>query len=279
MNIIFSRKGFDTHSGGYPSPIFPDGTCYSLPIPGKYNIKKYSELEFEYDSDPIQKICNDLTNNSVKVNGKFKQCDYFDGKFTCHKDPCLIDDYLILGQTGSALGHLQNREVRKDDLFLFYGLFQKVEKTNGKWVYIDKPFHMIYAFMRVENLFLYDKNFTSKDEISKYSFLRKHPHMDDDFIGKYKKSGFFFGKTFRHFNFSTNRVLTDMDDYTKFSNWKLPIDFDFSEYISFIKKVYVKNGNAYLSHRGFGQEFVLNTDNMTQNEKNKTGNFIEYINS
>ena len=31
--LILSRKGFDSGSGGCPSPIFPDGTMFSLPIP------------------------------------------------------------------------------------------------------------------------------------------------------------------------------------------------------------------------------------------------------
>ncbi len=33
MQIILSRKGFDSASGGGPSPILPDGTLLSLPIP------------------------------------------------------------------------------------------------------------------------------------------------------------------------------------------------------------------------------------------------------
>jgi len=33
MKFILSRKGFDSKSGGYPSPIFPDGSLISLPIP------------------------------------------------------------------------------------------------------------------------------------------------------------------------------------------------------------------------------------------------------
>ena len=31
--LILSRKGFDSGSGGCPSPILPDGTMFSLPIP------------------------------------------------------------------------------------------------------------------------------------------------------------------------------------------------------------------------------------------------------
>ena len=46
--LVLSRKGFDTTSrknhpsgrvhpyGGVPSPIFPDGSLYSLPVPGEY---------------------------------------------------------------------------------------------------------------------------------------------------------------------------------------------------------------------------------------------------
>lgn len=33
MKIILSRKGFDSSVGGVASPLFPDGTLLSLPIP------------------------------------------------------------------------------------------------------------------------------------------------------------------------------------------------------------------------------------------------------
>jgi hypothetical protein len=35
--VILSRKGFDSSCGGYPSPILPDGTMISLPIPAGDN--------------------------------------------------------------------------------------------------------------------------------------------------------------------------------------------------------------------------------------------------
>ncbi|MCD6328671.1 hypothetical protein J7M28_14125, partial [bacterium] len=35
MRIIFSRKGFDAANGGVASPIFPDGSFCSLPIPSE----------------------------------------------------------------------------------------------------------------------------------------------------------------------------------------------------------------------------------------------------
>jgi len=33
MKVILSRKGFDSGYGGFPSPVLPDGTMLSLPIP------------------------------------------------------------------------------------------------------------------------------------------------------------------------------------------------------------------------------------------------------
>ena len=44
MKLILSRKGFDSSSGGYPSPIFPDDTLCSLPIPDCYSKIKYSDI-------------------------------------------------------------------------------------------------------------------------------------------------------------------------------------------------------------------------------------------
>ena len=38
MKIIISRKGFDSGSGGFPSPIMPDGTLLTTPIPERVNI-------------------------------------------------------------------------------------------------------------------------------------------------------------------------------------------------------------------------------------------------
>src|ERR1700678_123230 len=44
MKIILSRKGFDSSSGGVPSPIFPDGKILSLPIPDKSSTIAYNDI-------------------------------------------------------------------------------------------------------------------------------------------------------------------------------------------------------------------------------------------
>ena len=47
MKIILSRKGFDGTAGGVPSPIMPDGTLLSLPIPAKMDKLRYSDIQYE----------------------------------------------------------------------------------------------------------------------------------------------------------------------------------------------------------------------------------------
>ena len=47
MKIILSRKGFDAEYGGQPSPILPDGTLLSMPIPYPDEVIKYTDLHQE----------------------------------------------------------------------------------------------------------------------------------------------------------------------------------------------------------------------------------------
>jgi len=46
MKVILSRKGFDSKNGGMPSPILPDGTLLSLPIPSPLDTEKFSRLKY-----------------------------------------------------------------------------------------------------------------------------------------------------------------------------------------------------------------------------------------
>jgi len=44
VKIILSRKGFDSAAGGVPSPILPDGSLVSLPIPDKASKIAYQDI-------------------------------------------------------------------------------------------------------------------------------------------------------------------------------------------------------------------------------------------
>ena len=117
MKIIFSKKGFDTKFGGKPSPIFPDDSMVSLPIGDKKSGIKYADLS-SHNGYNIGELAAELT-------GKL----HYLSKWTAHLDPDLFDKTMarksgwhpVLGQDGSAYGHLRNEGVGSGDLFLFYG--------------------------------------------------------------------------------------------------------------------------------------------------------------
>ena len=62
MKFILSRKGFDSSNGGIASPILPDGTMLSLPIPvsgyprrkEKEYSYRYSDFEYNYNGHKLK---------------------------------------------------------------------------------------------------------------------------------------------------------------------------------------------------------------------------------
>ena len=55
-----SRKGFDSSYGGCPSPIFPDGAIYSLPIPGDDHAAVHHG-DLDHGNVNIGQVVEDLT--------------------------------------------------------------------------------------------------------------------------------------------------------------------------------------------------------------------------
>jgi hypothetical protein len=117
MKLIISRKGFDTGSGGGPSPIV-DGRPISLPIP----VGRGEGGGVTYDSIGL--------GDHVR-----------DPQALCHHDPFFHDGRVAFGQAGAAQGHLRNQAVGVGDIFLFFGLF--AERGGGEW------HHRIFGYLRV----------------------------------------------------------------------------------------------------------------------------------
>ena len=133
--LIISRKGFDSGSGGCPSPIFPDGTMFSLPIPSG-DEEAFADLQ--HGDIDITEVVSGITNGRMSRRGRV------------HLDPDLnFDAYRyrkdrpdwrqwrgMLGQAGIAQSHLNKQEVGDGDVFLFFGLYRRVEETALGWRFI-----------------------------------------------------------------------------------------------------------------------------------------------
>ncbi|MEX2803633.1 hypothetical protein AB3329_00755 [Streptococcus sp. H31] len=152
MKIILSRKGFDKSNGGFPSPILPDGTLLSLPIPAKNDFLTFDELE--YDGVAYADILRQLRGKEDEFNHSH-----------CHLDPDIrkqvrkisIPDWQpAFGQINSAQGFLRNQQVGLGDLFLFFGWFRQTEgdlKTGTLRFKKDAPdLSVIYGYLQIGDL-------------------------------------------------------------------------------------------------------------------------------
>jgi Nucleotide modification associated domain 3 len=152
MKIIFSRKGFDSTSGGAPSPII-DGVPYGLPIPTD-----------RYPSASTYRHLG-LGDALSKVKSKSKVDD------PCHEDPMFWDDRCAFGQTGASQGILKNKGVREGDVFLFFGLFKELGS--------DDRHHRIFCYLKVEKKFAIDPPAKGEEvwcRLKVEGAPRRHPH-------------------------------------------------------------------------------------------------------
>jgi len=142
VRIIFSRKGFDTGSGGAASPII-DGRPVSLPIPtSRRSVTTYADVGL---GEPVEQVTRGRIGRS----------------HLCHEDPMFIGSECLFGQCGAAQSHLRNMGVGVGDTFLFFGLFAH-ERTGERH-------HRIFGYLRVSEVVS-----PSTDDLGHLD--RPHPH-------------------------------------------------------------------------------------------------------
>ena len=144
MKVIFSRKGFDWSNGNSPSPVMPDGTLLSIPIPSNDNVS-LDELFYNEKSyaDIMEEIRRYMSYQDVSV----------------HLDPDIRKNNRSLpegwvpafGQNGAAESHLENEGVGIGDLFLFFGWFSLTKEKKGVLKYDRKnmDLHIMWGYLQV----------------------------------------------------------------------------------------------------------------------------------
>ena len=165
MKIILSRKGFDSSSGGYPSPI-TDGKMLSLPIPRVEDKLRYSEIHAPNGKSYAEIMMELGADNRITGKG-------------AHLDPDLVAGWRpAFGHTQGkqATSHLENQDVKAGDLFLFFGWFQQTKQVNGLLCYqhdisgFDDGFHAIFGYLEID-----EKIYVNEDtELPRW--LCDHPH-------------------------------------------------------------------------------------------------------
>lgn len=144
MKLILSRKGFDSSSGGKPSPIFPDGTVLSLPIPDKASTIAYSDMAGNQHAS-----VGDLVKDLARIPPTHRA--HLDPDLSANSIPRMPGWRPLFGQVGTAERHLENKGVGAGDVFLFFGLYRRVEKSAAGWRYVHgcRPLHVIFGWLQV----------------------------------------------------------------------------------------------------------------------------------
>ncbi|MBR1760698.1 MAG: hypothetical protein IJ812_04860 [Schwartzia sp.] len=254
MKAILSRKGMDSKAGKMPSPILPDGTLLSLPIPDRASLTGYGDLFYREQS--LQKIISQL-------NPRFD----FAKNPTCHLDPDIYSEITnrpsdwkpAFGQWGVSAAHLDRLNVDIGDVFLFYGMFQQTEwQKNGGLAYVKASpvWHIIYGYMQIGEIL--------RDEKKIKELYSWHPHS------RYNDSPnnrLYLPAKYGTFRYAEPLVLTQSGQRSR-RVWKLPPFFaEKGISISWQGKnaPVMKDGFSVLNSAARGQEFVVTADTTAQN--------------
>jgi hypothetical protein len=268
MKIIFSRKGFDTASGGVPSPIFPNGRMISLPIPDDQSPLRYRDIRWgKYD---LGGLVTELTGGGLQASDR------------AHLDPDLRHDSLprqsgwrpIFGQTGAAQGHLRRNGVGPGDIFLFFGLFRAAIQRLSHWAWDTHapPVHALWGWLQIDEVL----NVADCDR-SIYGWTAYHPHFQRTFEAN---NTVYIARRFLSlpkdgstrlpgagvFGRFAKKLRLTAADSTKPSLWELPAWFYPEEgkhsltYHSDLARWQRTKSNTRLRSAGRGQEFILDAE-------------------
>jgi hypothetical protein len=166
MNIILSRKGFDSAAGGVASPILPDGTMLPLPIPDRSSPIRYADVRLH--GIELGPIVEALTRGKKKAH------------FGAHLDPDVVVDAVprqpgwrpTFGQAGGEQSVLVREGIGPGDLFLFFGWFRDVVQDGAVLRYRRGApnLHVLWGWMQVA--LIVDVATGSLPE-----WVRYHPHV------------------------------------------------------------------------------------------------------
>lgn len=245
MKVVLSRKGMDSTSGGIASPILPDGTLLSLPIPDDTSEKPYED--FGYKGRSLREIIQ-------QISPRFS----FAKKYNCHLDPDIYDEMegrgenwkAAFGQHDISAVHLDKNDVGVGDVFLFYGMFRKAKEESSRLKYVpDEPIlHIIYGYMKVGEIL------TDSQEIE--SLYPWHPHSK---MTNFPHNRLYLPEEYGTFKYDERLVLTKKDQNCR-RLWALP-GFFAQQGIDITwqgkNRPVLKDGYAELNSARRGQEFVI----------------------
>ena len=256
VKIVLSRKGFDSSSGGYPSPILPDGKMLSLPIPGDWETLTYSDI-IAPGGKTYAEIIEELDAGAeIGCEGAHLDPDLVPG--TLPRPP----DWLpAFGQDSAAASHLRNQGVSRGDLFLFFGWFRHTEEVEDKRRFYGNlnGFHAIFGYLEIGDII------SANEDTQLPNRLNGHPHASTAQKKRINNTIYVAASRFSDhpgypgagvFQFDDRKVLTKQGESR--SCWDLNPKIFRHVRISYHSENSWKDG--YFQSANRGQEFVIHAD-------------------
>jgi hypothetical protein len=233
--IVLSRKGFDSTKGGGSgrSPVF-DGRPFSIPIPqsdreGRYltggttygslslphDVAKWTGVE---DFGRLLKLLgrrNLGTNHSVHLDPDIRPEI---------RPPHFESQKAIFGQDGGALTELTGNSCSEGTLFLFFGLFQPVQRREPDALrFTGKRQHIIWGWMQVDEIVRVENGTPKWAEHHPHVVYRDLMNVGNSMYVASKNLSFADAPGFGEFAKVTNsRVLSMNCDECPCDTWQLP---------------------------------------------------------
>lgn len=167
MRLVISRKGFDSTAGGCASPILPDGTMVSLPIPDEQSSVRYRDVQ-PHGHD-LGALVADLSGGRHPRRSR------------AHLDPDLVPDAMprapgwcpLFGQAGGEQTVLARAGVGPGDVFLFFGWYRRVERVRRRWRYVAgaPDQHVLWGWLEVADVL------AATDVARVPAWASYHPHV------------------------------------------------------------------------------------------------------
>lgn len=188
MKVILSRKGFDSATGGMPSPLLPDGTLLSLPIPARVGPHRFCDIRTPTGMS-YARVLRELGWKRARFSlGRRANGDI------CHLDPDLRFATTgrapgwrpAFGQVGVGQTQLQTpgpdrRGIAPGDLFLFFGWFRAAERLSGRLRFSPgtSAFHALFGWLRVGHIVTLNNAAQRGAALGDHPWLATHPHACD----------------------------------------------------------------------------------------------------
>lgn len=205
VNVIISRKGFDSAAGGCASPILPDGkNMVTLPIPDHiFKEKQYYDLRDQKTGKTYHQIIEELR----------PRCSV--GLESCHLDPDINpilhpeNDWVpVFGQESTAESILENNGVGVGDIFIYFGWYRGCVENEGRIRYACKrdgldffhtsDIHAVFGYLEVKEIVREPEEMENR--FSWHPHVVRNNHRNAMYVSDKNSSGVF--------TFDKKRVLT-----------------------------------------------------------------------